>query len=108
MQAVVGDGNCINDVLVWKGSMSVLATASGEVAILKGGQKAASFTSHAGGVSALSLHPSGDILASVGLQDKTIVFYDLAQQKELTRIITDSRKSICLANVSCLLTGSKL
>lgn len=91
LQGAQGDGNAINDVFVWKEAMPILATASGEVSVLENGAKALSFTSHAGPATALALHPSGDILASVG-QDKTVVMYDLAEQKEIARIITDSRE----------------
>lgn len=91
LQGAQGDGNAIQDVLIWKEAMPVLATASGEVSVLENGAKALSFTAHAGPATALALHPSGDILASVG-QDKTVVMYDLTEQKEIARIISDSRE----------------
>lgn len=55
------------------------------------GNQVASLTEHAGAATALSLHPSGEILASVGT-DKSIVFYDLVGQKRAARSYTDAGK----------------
>jgi len=96
LQVAQGAGNGIHDVLVWKDSSAIIATTSGEVAVLENGEKVLSFTSHSGPATALALHPSGDLLASVGQQDRSLVLYDLPQQKEIARIITDSRRSLGL------------
>lgn len=72
---------------VWYGNQPVLSTASGAVKVL--GDSETSFTSHAGSANALALHPSGDILASVGV-DKSFVFYDLPGAKAVTQVYTDS------------------
>jgi pre-mRNA-processing factor 19 len=53
------------------------------------GAEVASFSSHAGGITALALHPSGEILASVGV-DKSYVLYDLSSLKPMSQIFTNS------------------
>jgi pre-mRNA-processing factor 19 len=53
------------------------------------GDNETTFTSHAGSANGLALHPSGDILASVGV-DKSFVFYDLPGGKPVTQVYTDS------------------
>ncbi|APA10799.1 hypothetical protein SS1G_03564 [Sclerotinia sclerotiorum 1980 UF-70] len=68
-------------------SMPIVSTANGVVKLL--GDEEHTFTSHAGAVNALALHPSGEILASVGV-DKSFVFYDLAEKKAIIQIYTDS------------------
>lgn len=74
---------------VWYGSQPVISTASGAVKVFDEGKAVAAFTSHAGAASALALHPSGEILASVGV-DKSFVFYDLPGGKAVSQIYTDS------------------
>lgn len=69
------------------GSFPIVSTAKGAVKVF-GGEEVA-FTSHAGAVNALALHPSGEILASVGV-DKSFVFYDLNEGKAMTQIYADS------------------
>lgn len=91
-QATKGDGNAIQDLVLWHKEgkiLPVVATASGEVAVLDDGKKTISFVSHSGAASGLALHPSGDLIASVGM-DKSIVLHDLSQQREVSRLITDS------------------
>jgi pre-mRNA-processing factor 19 len=72
---------------VWYGSLPVVSTSSGAVKVFGNGEM--TFTSHAGGANGLALHPSGDILASVGV-DKSFAFYDLQAKKAVTHIYTDS------------------
>ncbi|KAL3423362.1 hypothetical protein PVAG01_05109 [Phlyctema vagabunda] len=79
-------GSSVTDT-IWYGSQPVVSTSSGAVKIL--GSNDVTFNSHAGAASALSLHPSGDILASVGV-DKSFVFYDLAAREAVTQIYTNS------------------
>jgi pre-mRNA-processing factor 19 len=79
-------GGAITDAL-WYGNQPVVSTASGVVKIL--GDSEITFTSHAGSANGLALHPSGDILASVGI-DKSFVFYDLPGGKAVTQVYTDS------------------
>lgn len=56
---------------------------------MKIGNDEITFTSHAGSANGLALHPSGDILASVGV-DKSFVFYDLVGGSSVTQVYTDS------------------
>lgn len=55
------------------------------------GSEVAQATEHAGPVAAVSVHPSGAILASVG-SDKSIVFYELETLKRVSRAFTNSGK----------------
>lgn len=90
-------GGAVTDA-VWYGSQPVVSTASGAVKVF--GDSELSFTSHAGSANGLALHPSGDILASVGI-DKSFVFYDLPGGKAVTQVYTDSGKAsheICFNN----------
>ncbi|KAF4119817.1 pre-mRNA-processing factor 19 [Geosmithia morbida] len=68
----------------------VCATAQGSVKVYQGDSLTAEASEHAGPATGLSLHPAGQILASVG-SDKSIVFYDLASTKRISRAYTDSR-----------------
>lgn len=79
-------GAAVTDVL-WAGSSAVIATSAGTVKIFENGTETASFSGHAGKVAALSLHPSGEILASVGL-DKSYIFYDLSSSVQALQIST--------------------
>jgi pre-mRNA-processing factor 19 len=80
-------GGAITDA-VWYGNKPIISTSSGVVKVFDGGQEAATFTSHAGAVNALAMHPSGEILASVGA-DQSFVFYDLVAAKPVTQVYTD-------------------
>lgn len=72
---------------MWYGSQPVVSTSSGAVKVF--GKDEVTFTSHAGSANGLALHPSGDILASVGV-DKSFVFYDLTRGTAVTQVYTDS------------------
>lgn len=80
---------------VWAGNSPAVSTSSGAVKVF--GDREASFTSHAGSANGLALHPSGDILASVGV-DKSFVFYDLEEGRPVTQVHTDS--GMCLLRAS--------
>jgi pre-mRNA-processing factor 19 len=82
-------GSAITDA-VWYGGQPVVSTSSGAVKVFADSE--ATFTSHAGSANGLALHPSGDILASVGV-DKSFVFYDLLGGKAVTQVYTDSGKN---------------
>lgn len=75
----------------WAGSKVIFATAKGSVKIFDSGKEVASFSDHAGPVTGLSVHPSNDILATVG-SDKSFVFYDLVNLQRATRVYTNSGK----------------
>jgi pre-mRNA-processing factor 19 len=79
-------GSAITDA-VWYGKEPVVSTSTGAVKIF--GNEETTFNSHAGSANALALHPSGEILASVGV-DKSFVLYDLAAGKAVTQVYTDS------------------
>ena len=83
-------GSSVTDAL-WAGSKAIVSTSSGVVKIFEKGVELSSFSGHAGAVTALALHPSGDILASVGV-DKSYIFYDLTSSVQILQIYTDSRK----------------
>lgn len=75
----------------WAKDKPVVATSSGAVVVTQGGSVEMKFTQHAGAATAVAVHPSGDILASVGT-DKSYVLYDLQSLKVLTQIFTNSGK----------------
>jgi pre-mRNA-processing factor 19 len=85
----------VTDTL-WAGKRIIFATSRGSVKIFESGSEIASFSEHAGPATGLALHPSGDILASVGT-DKSFVFYDLASLKRVTRVYTDSCRFLDLS-----------
>ncbi|EED22893.1 cell cycle control protein (Cwf8), putative [Talaromyces stipitatus ATCC 10500] len=77
-------GSPITDA-VFAGSTAVVASASGSVKFFNNGTETASFDSHAGEATAVVVHPTGDIVASVGA-DKSYVLYDLATSSVITQI----------------------
>ena len=84
-----GDGGPITDV-AWFGARPITASASGAVRIWdKEGSSNVKIGSHAGEVTALTLHPCGDILSSVGV-DKSWVTYDLNTGKPVCQVYTES------------------
>ena len=80
----------ITDTL-WAGNRAIIATSSGAVQVFENQSEIFHFSSHAGGITALALHPSGDILASVGV-DQSYVLYDLVSFSPATQIFTNSGK----------------
>jgi pre-mRNA-processing factor 19 len=85
-------GSRILDGTFWE-SKAVFALASGAVKIYDGSNETASFAVHAGPATGVSLHPSGDLLASVG-SDKSYVLYDLRSLdgQPAARVFSDSGK----------------
>lgn len=75
----------------WAKDKPIVATSSGAVVVTQGGSVEIKFTQHAGAATAVAVHPSGDIVASVG-SDKSYVLYDLQRSKVLTQIFSDSGK----------------
>ncbi|KAK6533492.1 hypothetical protein TWF694_002431 [Orbilia ellipsospora] len=74
----------------WWGSRPVTASASGIVRLWEeSGNESTSFQKHAGKVSAISMHPSGQLLGSVGV-DKSYILYDLAASKAVSQVYTSS------------------
>ncbi|KAK5994391.1 Complexed with cdc5 protein 8 [Cladobotryum mycophilum] len=83
----------VTDTL-WAGSKVYFATSQGAVKVYEAGSEVASLSEHAGPATGLSLHPCGDLLASVGT-DKSIVFYDLGSYKRVSRAYADASLTTC-------------
>ncbi|OTB07905.1 hypothetical protein M426DRAFT_317412 [Hypoxylon sp. CI-4A] len=79
---------------IWEGSRVFFSTSKGSVKVYENGSEIASFSDHAGPVTGLSIHPSKEILASVG-GDKSFVFYDLTNLRRATRVYTNSGLTSC-------------
>ena len=77
---------------IWAGPRAVVSTSKGTVKVFNNDSEIATFSGHAGKVAALAVHPSGDILASVG-SDKSYILYDLTTLTQAIQIYTDSGKS---------------
>ncbi|KAJ5107255.1 hypothetical protein N7456_003930 [Penicillium angulare] len=73
----------------WAGNKAVVGSATGSVKVFENGSETASFTSHAGEVTAVAVHATGDIVASVGV-DKSYVLYDLSTNSVINQNFTDS------------------
>lgn len=76
---------------IWTDNKVIFSTLKGSVKVFADGSEVASFKEHAGPVTAISLHPGRDIVASVGL-DKSFVFYSLNALARVSRMYTDSGK----------------
>ena len=83
-----GDGGKVTDV-VWSGARAIIASSTGAVRVYDDGNEIEKFEQHAGSAVAVAMHPSGDILGSVGV-DKSIVFYDITSSKIASQIFTNS------------------
>lgn len=73
----------------WAGSRAVIGTEQGAVLLIEKGTEIARFKSHEGAVVALSIHPSGELLTSVGV-DKSYVLYDLSSNSQVAKVFTNS------------------
>lgn len=78
---------------VWVGNRAVVSSSTGVVKVFEDGAEIATFNSHAGEVTALAAHPTGDIVGSVGV-DKSYVLYDLVTLSPVTQIFGESSRSI--------------
>ncbi|KAE8356716.1 WD40-repeat-containing domain protein [Aspergillus coremiiformis] len=74
---------------VWAGDKAVIASSTGSVKVFENGNEVADFSSHAGAATALAVHATGDIVASVGT-DKSYVLYDLTTNSVITQIFSDA------------------
>lgn len=86
---------------VWAGDKAVISSSKGVVKVFENGAEVASFNLHAGEATALAVHPTGDIVASVGV-DKSYVIYDLATSHVVTQVWSDSSKFPILPDIICL------
>jgi WD40 repeat protein len=68
-----------------------VATFAGAVKCFENGAEIGQLGSHAGAATSLAMHPSGQILASTGV-DKSFIFYDLSNMKVASHIYTESGK----------------
>lgn len=75
----------------WAGNKAVVGSSTGSVKVFENGAEVASFTSHAGEVTAVTVHATGDIVASVGV-DKSYVLYDLTTNTVVSQIFCDAGK----------------
>ncbi|KAJ5152185.1 hypothetical protein N7492_010480 [Penicillium capsulatum] len=73
----------------WAGEKAVIGSATGSVKVFEQGNELAHFTSHAGEVTAITVHATGDIVASVGV-DKSYVLYDLSTNSVISQIFTSA------------------
>ncbi|CAJ2506616.1 Uu.00g078020.m01.CDS01 [Anthostomella pinea] len=79
---------------IWEGSKVIFSTSKGSVKVFEGGSEVASFSEHAGPATGLAMHPSKEILASIG-SDKSFIFYDLLNLKRATRVYTNAALTAC-------------
>lgn len=91
VRTLKGNGGSVTDA-VWVGDKAAVAYSTGAVRIYENEAEIAGFESHAGEVTALAVHPTGDIVASVGV-DKSYVLYDIPTSSSITQIYTDSGKN---------------
>lgn len=109
-ELMVGSG-AITDAL-WVGGRAVFAMSSGHVKIFEKGVEVSSFKGHSREITALAVHPSKHILASVGV-DKSYIFYDLTSLRQAVQVYTDSGKHSTMqsprstANASTVLTTAE-
>ncbi|PYH40199.1 WD repeat PRP19 family protein [Aspergillus saccharolyticus JOP 1030-1] len=73
----------------WAGDKAIIASSTGSVKVFENGNEVASFSSHAGAATAVAVHATGDIVASVGA-DKSYVLYDLTTNAVITQIFSDA------------------
>ncbi|MCJ1355936.1 MAG: hypothetical protein MMC33_005929 [Icmadophila ericetorum] len=88
VQTLHGESGTITDSL-WIGGRAAIATSTGMVKIYDGGSEVSKFSGHSGEATALAAHPSGDILASVGV-DKSYILYDLTSSVIATQVYTNA------------------
>lgn len=76
---------------IWAGEKAVIASSTGAVKVFENGTELATFNLHAGEVTSLAVHPTGDIVASAGV-DKSYVLYDLTTNSVTTQVFSDACK----------------
>ncbi|KAI9894427.1 MAG: hypothetical protein M1814_003185 [Vezdaea aestivalis] len=85
--ALKGDGGAVTDT-AWFGEHAIISTAKGSLKIFKEGKETSSLKAHSGPITGLAMHPSGEILASVG-EDKSYVFYDLVSPSVVSQVYSN-------------------
>ena len=99
----VGD-SAINDLISLEsgsGLRCAAASADGSVRIFENDTNIDEYSAHFGNVSALSAHPAGELIASVG-EDKSFVMYSIIQKKVLSQVYTDSGKITNARHLRCV------
>ncbi|KAJ4356807.1 uncharacterized protein N0V89_004844 [Didymosphaeria variabile] len=86
----------------WWGAKAVVGTSAGTIKIFENGNEIAQLGSHAGAVSSVSLHPSGAILATAGV-DKRFIFHDLSTFKPVSEVYTEAEITVSDFHVDGLL-----
>lgn len=87
------DSGSVTDA-VWVGQTAAVSTSTGVVKVFtKDATDVATFNVHAGAVTGLAVHATGDIIASVGV-DKSYALYDISSKQLLTRVFSDAGESI--------------
>lgn len=76
---------------LWTGSKLLFGTSQGAIKVFEGGNEVATLSEHSGAATGLSMHPSGDLVASVGA-DKGLILYDLKSLKRVSRAYADAGK----------------
>ncbi|EXJ84076.1 pre-mRNA-processing factor 19 [Capronia epimyces CBS 606.96] len=90
VQSLDGGKGSVNSGL-WAEDKAIIALSTGQVKGFLASKEIFSFSAHAGSATAVALHPSGSILASVG-EDKSYILYDLDSKTptQLTQVQTNS------------------
>lgn len=88
METLPGDGGATNSA-AWLDTKAILASSTGSIRGFENGSEIFSFSRHAGEATAVAVHPSGELIASVGV-DKSIIFYDLSSSNVASQVFTDS------------------
>ncbi|KAL1606236.1 hypothetical protein SLS60_003638 [Paraconiothyrium brasiliense] len=86
----------------WWGTKAVVGTSAGTIKIFEDGNEITQLGSHAGAVSSVSLHPSGAILATAGV-DKRFIFHDLTTFKPVSEVYTEAEITVSDFHVDGLL-----
>ena len=74
--------------VLWCGTSCVLASSTGSLQVYDEEREIFSISQHSDAITALAIHPSGRILASVGL-DMSLIFYDLSKAVPVAQVFTD-------------------
>ena len=92
MSAKLPGGDGIITGAVWAGEKAVISTSKGKILVYNdAGEELGAFEAHTGSATSIALHPTEDILASVG-KDQTYVLYDLEAMKVLAQVACDGGK----------------
>ena len=82
-------GGGATSIVAWSGARCILGSTTGTVQVFDGKSQVCAFSAHTDAVTAIAVHPSGGIIASVSL-DKSIVFYDLTKATRVSQLFSDS------------------